>query len=123
MKRSDVATSPLPVAQAFPGDLVQSAVALAAAPPSAPRPGHCTLHPAQALVSHRAANLRRWGEDPRTICVMCLADDRVGERCTWCGGPLFPPETRPWQVSDRRAFCSPLHRLQAHRARTKGSLA
>lgn len=85
------------------------------------RPGYCAEHPAQALVTHHQANERRWGEDPATVCVMCIADQNHSsrERCRWCGGPLVPPGTRPWFVSERRAYCTPGHRLRAFRARQR----
>lgn len=121
MKRSATTVTTLRPIPADPGAVAQPPATQAVAPAPAHRPGYCALHPNQALVTHRAANVRRWGEDPKTICVMCLADDRVGERCRQCGGPLFHPETRPWQVSNRRAFCSPACRLHHYRAAKRGA--
>jgi hypothetical protein len=85
------------------------------------RPGYCSVHPNQRLVSHRQAGIQWWGsDDPKTVCVM--PHDELGahelgarERCRYCGGPLVEPGTPSWQVSPRRAFCSPNHRLRAFR--------
>lgn len=88
------------------------------------RPGHCSDHPNQPLVTHRQAGQRYWGvHDPAVVCVMCIADGNLDGRlrCVWCGGRLVPPGTPSWSLSERRAYCSPLHRLQAFRARQRAS--
>lgn len=83
------------------------------------RPGHCAIHPDQALLTHEAAGERRYYrlEDPPTICPACPLAER--ERCTFCGGRLYEPNVRPWQISQRRAFCGASCRLHAHRARRR----
>lgn len=79
-------------------------------------PGYCSIHPNQRLVSHRRAGIRWYGhEDPETVCPM--PHDELGDRdrCRYCGGPLAAPGTPTWQLSPRRAFCTPNHRLRAFR--------
>ena len=120
MKRSARAPAPVADTHGSAGADVLPADPAAVAPAPAHRPGHCAAHPSQVLVTHRAAGLSWWPTgDPRTVCVLCPAG--ADERCTWCGGPLFPPETRPWQVSERRAFCGPACRLHHHRATKRGA--
>lgn len=88
------------------------------APPPAHRPGYCSIHRTQRLVTHRQAGNKRWwgDEDPAVVCVMPHDPDDE-ERCRWCGGPLYPPPAPPyWKRSFRRAFCTNNHRLRAHRA-------
>jgi hypothetical protein len=82
-------------------------------------PGHCSDHPDHELVTHKQAGVRRWGEDPATVCPSREHDvDLDGrERCRWCGDRLIPPGTPSWATSQRRAYCKPHHRLLAFRAR------
>ena len=87
--------------------------------PPAVKPGYCSDHTNQRLVSHRAAGLRRYSADTETICPSTDHDDNDRERCRYCGGRLIPDGTPRWQVSDRREFCIPNHRLRAFRERTK----
>ena len=81
-------------------------------------PGTCSIHGLE-LVTHRRAGFRWWGEDPETVCPDPEHTDADRERCRWCGGQLVPAGTPHWQVSSRRAYCLPLHRLQAFRARAR----
>jgi hypothetical protein len=84
-------------------------------------PGRCSDHPTTDLITHAEAGIRWYG---RTIAVVCPdPHHRPGapERCRWCGGPLVPPGTPAWQVSDRREYCSSNHRLRAFRARARAT--
>ena len=82
------------------------------------RPGYCAVHGLE-LVNHRRAGYRWWGRDPETVCPDPEHTDGDRERCRWCGGQLIPPGMPHWQVSTRREYCLPLHRLQAFRARAR----
>jgi hypothetical protein len=81
------------------------------------RPGYCADHPNQRLVTHRSFGIRRYGAVVETVCPHPDHELEDRERCRWCGGPLIAPGTPPWQVSDRRVYCTDNHRLQAFRAR------
>jgi len=78
-------------------------------------PGYCADHPTQRLITHRAAGLRWYGEDPATVCQGDHPADEA-DRCLWCGGPLYTDPTPYWRRRTRRAFCSSADRLRAHRA-------
>ncbi len=81
--------------------------------------GYCSEHPDIELVTHKRAGLRRWGEDPATVCTSPGHEGDLDsrERCRWCGGRLAEVGTPSWALSGRRAYCKPHHRLLAFRAR------
>lgn len=89
-----------------------------------PAPGYCSIHPNEQLVTAKVAGLRTYwygyGPAPAVVCPAASHNDADRERCRWCGGPLFPElvaGTRAhWQLSSRRLFCSPNHRLKAFRS-------
>lgn len=85
------------------------------------RPGYCSIHPNQRLVSRRAAGIRvyGWTAGPDVVCVMCqgTAEDPLEAfRCRWCGGRLYEPSTRTWGQNERREFCGHRCRQRANRA-------
>jgi hypothetical protein len=84
-------------------------------------PGYCSDHPNQRLVTHRAARLRAYGVTVATICPSLDHDFLDRERCRWCGHELVGPTEPRSSVSPRRAYCTPLHRLQAFRAARKAA--
>jgi len=88
------------------------------APPTV-KPGYCSDHTNQRLVSHHAVGLQRYGPDVETVCPNRDHDDNDRERCRYCGERLIAEGTPAWKVSDRREFCKPNHRLRAFRERTK----
>jgi hypothetical protein len=90
------------------------------------QPGHCSDHPRLALATHREAGIRWYAStDPAVVCLHAdhAADPYGADRCAWCGGRLIPVGTVRWLVSDRKAYCSALHRLHAFRARSRAAAA
>lgn len=91
----------------------------AAAPPV--RPGYCSDHPNQRLVSHRAARLIWHGPPIEIVCPDPIHEVNTRERCRWCGGELLRPDEIRWRISEKRAYCSSNHRLRAFRAAGRAS--
>ena len=77
-------------------------------------PGRCAIH-GDELLTHKRAGYRHYGAPVAVVCPNPEHTDNDRERCRYCGGPLVPPGTPRWTVSERRQFCSPADRLRYFR--------
>lgn len=97
-------------------------------------PGYCSQHPGLPLVAPSRLYRRPasyWtpaGWDTPNVCASPVhaVDARdepspTARRCMWCGGALYPADTPRYRINDRKGYCTPNHRLLAHRARRRAS--